>query len=98
MEIVCNNPDIPWDWRAISENPNITMEIICNNLHIPWNPNAICRNPFKFEKEQFELRVRHQKFIQENVFEELVKYAYHPKRIMKYLEMEYEPHELDEVM
>jgi hypothetical protein len=52
----------------------------------------------KFEKEQFELRVRHQKFIQENVFEEVAKYAYHPKRIMKYLEMGYEPHELDIVM
>ena len=43
-------------------------------------------------------RLKHERFVKEHLTEELVKYAYHPKRIMKYLEIGYEPYELDEVM
>ena len=43
-------------------------------------------------------QLKHERFVKEHLTEELVKYAYHPKRIMKYLEMGYEPDELDDVM
>ena len=28
MEIIEQHPDKPWDWYAISDNPNLTMEIV----------------------------------------------------------------------
>ena len=28
MEFIEKYPDKPWDWRDISQNPNITMEIL----------------------------------------------------------------------
>ena len=28
MDFIEKYPDIPWDWEAISDNPNITMDII----------------------------------------------------------------------
>jgi hypothetical protein len=52
-----------------------------------WDFYSLGKNTFKKEKEIFESRVKKQQFIQENVFEELVKVAMHPKRIVKYLNM-----------
>ena len=47
------NPDKPWDWRAISMNPNITMDIIRENLDRPWDWYWISHNIFQKEKELF---------------------------------------------
>ncbi len=44
-EIIENNPDYPWDWEGISENPNITWEIIKNNPDQEWNWYRISSNP-----------------------------------------------------
>ena len=40
------NLDKPWDWRLISDNPNITWEIIQNNPNIDWHwyDDGICDN------------------------------------------------------
>ena len=95
MDIVEANLDKPWDWDHLSCNPNITWNIVKANPDKDWNWFKIRHNTFQKEKEMFELRVKKQKFIQENIFEELVKIAMHPKKIEKYLNMGYSIDELD---
>ena len=53
----------------LSENPSITWEIVEANPDKPWNWGVLSRNKFTKEKEEFEKRVSHQKFIQENILE-----------------------------
>ena len=53
---------------------------------------------FKKEKETFELRIKYQQFVQENLFEELVKIYMHPNRIQKLLNMGYSIDELDDLL
>ena len=68
-----------------------------NNVK-PWNWYSLSGNNFTKEKEMFELRVKHQLFVQENLFEEFVKVYMHPKRIQKLLDMGYSIDELDNVL
>ncbi len=44
-DLVCDNPDKPWDWDGISENPSITFDMVQNNPDKPWDWNYISRNP-----------------------------------------------------
>ena len=37
MDIIQRNPDKPWIWEEISENPNITWDIIEKNPDKSWN-------------------------------------------------------------
>ena len=39
------NPDKPWEWYYISQNPNITWQIIQDNLDNPWDWRGISTNP-----------------------------------------------------
>ena len=61
MDIIINNPNKPWNWSAITANPNITMDIIINNPNKPWDWSAISRNPnitlefIEKNKEKIEL-------------------------------------------
>jgi hypothetical protein len=98
MDIIVANFDKPWDWYGLSRNPNITMYIIETSPNKPWNWNELSENRFSKDKEMFELRVKHQKFVQCNLFEEFVKVYMHPKRIIKLLEMGYSIDELDDIM
>ena len=91
--------DKPWDWFYLSRNPNISFENIESNLDKSWNWGVLLQqNKFTKAKEEFEKRVLHQKFIQENILEELVKTYMHPKRIVMLLDMGYEIEELDDIM
>ena len=36
MDIIKNNPDLPWDWRGISRNPNLTIDMILDNPDKDW--------------------------------------------------------------
>ena len=98
LDFVNANPDKPWNWYGLSENPNITMKNVQENPDKPWNWTWLSLNTFKKEKEQFELRVRHQKFVQEHLFEEFVKAYMHPNRIQKLLDMGYNIDELDDIL
>ena len=55
------NPDSPWDWYCVSQNPNITMDIIENNLDKPWNwsevlnPNFDIQMYFKYPEFDWNL-------------------------------------------
>lgn len=75
-----------WDWKALSSNPNITWIIVEANPDKPWDLSS---NNFKKDKEMFELRVKHQKFVQEHIFEEFV-----TNRIQKLLNID----KLDDVL
>ena len=35
-EIICEHPDLNWNWVGISRNPNITFDIIIKNPEKPW--------------------------------------------------------------
>ena len=98
MDIVEANPDKPWSWYCLSRNPNITWDIVEANPTKNWNWEYLSENKFTKERENFELRVRYQKFVQEHLFEEFVKAYMHPKRITKLLEMGYSIDELDEIL
>ena len=82
----------------LSANPSITWEIIEANPDKPWNWKTLSQNKFTKAKEEFEKRLLYQKFIQENILEELVKAYMHPKRIVMLLDMGYEIEELDNIM
>jgi hypothetical protein len=97
-EIVVANLDKPWDWYNISRHLNITWKIIEENLDKPWKWGYLSLNEFTKERENFELRVKKQKFVQENLFEEFVKAYMHPRRINKLLEMGYSIDDLDEIL
>ena len=97
-EIVEANPDKPWDWFWLSSNPSITFAIVEANPNEPWDWETLSENKFTKAKEEFEKRVSHQNFIQENILEELVKAYMHPKRIVMLLDMGYQIEELDDIM
>ena len=46
----------------------------------------------------FELRVKYQRFVQDNLFEEFVKAYMYPTRIEKLFDMGYSIDELDDVL
>ena len=98
LDIVEANMDKHWSWYELSSNPNITLDIVEANMDKPWSWKGLSSNTFEKDKEMFELRVKKQQFIQENVFEELVKIAMHPKRIEKYLDMGYNINDLDDLL
>ena len=98
MDIVEANPNKPWNWQWLSENPNITWDIVLIYHDIPWNWDAFSSHEFNKEKQLFELRVAHQKFVQEHLFEEFVKAYMHPNRIVKLLNMGYSIDELDAIL
>jgi hypothetical protein len=98
MEIIEKYPDKPWEWNLISCNLNLTMDMIEKYPDKHWNSQFICYNKFTKDKEQFEARVAHQKFVQDNLFEELVKVYMSPKRVLMLLELGYSAEELDDIM
>ena len=44
-EIVCKNPDEPWNYATLSGNPNITWEIVCKNPDKNWSYIGLSMNP-----------------------------------------------------
>ena len=74
------------------------MEIIEKYPDKPWNWNGISFNVFKINKEQFEMRILRQKYIQDNFLEEFVKMYMRPTRIIMLLDMGYSTEELDDIM
>jgi hypothetical protein len=56
MENILSNLDKPWNWWAISHNPNITMEFILSTPDKPWNWEAISYNHFNYNKNNKRIR------------------------------------------
>jgi hypothetical protein len=36
-ELHLANPEFPWDWHCLSQNPNITWDIVLENSNKPWD-------------------------------------------------------------
>ena len=51
------NPDIPWNWNAISSHPNLTMKNILDNPDKPWDRQYISGNTFIKDKEEFQVKM-----------------------------------------
>lgn len=50
-DIVCQNPNQPWDWEGLSLNPNMTWQIISENIDKSWNFHCLSKN--KFNQHEF---------------------------------------------
>ena len=98
LEFIEKYIDKNWDWYTLSNNPNITIEMIIKHNHLPWKINDILSKNFNQEKEFFELRVKHQQFVQDNLLEEFVKAYMHPNRIKKLLDMGNSIDDLDNIL
>ena len=99
LEFVEKYIDKKWNWYTLSQNPNITIEMIIKHNHLPWKIyGGILNKNFNQEKEFFELRVKHQQFVQDNLLEEFVKAYMHPNRIKKLLDMGYSIDDLDNIL
>jgi hypothetical protein len=44
-EIVCANPEKPWNYCQLSKNPNITWKIVQSNPEFPWDFESLSSNP-----------------------------------------------------
>ena len=63
-----------------------------------WDVTELLMNTFTKEKEKFDLICKHRNFVQENIFEDVVKIAMHPSKIEKYLNMGYSIDDFDNIL
>ncbi len=45
LDLILDDPHKPWDWFAVSSNPNITWDIVCELNNLPWSETGISMNP-----------------------------------------------------
>jgi hypothetical protein len=45
MEIITNNPTLPWIWHNVSKNPNITLDFILKHIDKPWAWTHLSKHP-----------------------------------------------------
>jgi hypothetical protein len=45
IDDIINNPDIPWDYGGVSENPNVNWSVVVNHPDLPWDYPSLARNP-----------------------------------------------------
>ena len=57
FDFVKNNPDKPWNWYALSGNPNITWDIVRDNPDKPWEWDALSRNEMVYQKKCWAVAV-----------------------------------------
>jgi hypothetical protein len=51
MDMLKSNINLPWDFKGLSENPNITIDIVKSNIHLPWNWKELSKNPNILHRE-----------------------------------------------
>ncbi len=90
-DIIQKNPDKPWKWCWVSQNPNITWEIINNNLDKNWNLNSLSQNTFQAEKEAFIRNKFRDWFMgrginynETSIFRELMEKVWSPQNLPKF--------------
>jgi hypothetical protein len=44
-EFVMQTPGKKWNYKLMSQNPNISMKDIDNSTHLPWNYQLLGNNP-----------------------------------------------------
>ena len=99
MDIIESNPDKPWDWECISENPNITFEFVKKHIDKPWDWGAISHNCLWYsENHAFWYHNNRKSETIENtekIKEELLSVAYEPSRYKMWCLTKDEQEELD---
>lgn len=43
LETLVANPDLPWDWTAITNKSEVTLEVVAKYPHLPWNKEVMAR-------------------------------------------------------
>ena len=90
MEDIMNNIQLPWNWEAVSENPNLNSEIIEKYPNKPWSFRYIASNkfskntdvnnhnvPMEYSNELFHKAIKRTNIIKE----ELMRITWHPDRV-----------------
>lgn len=44
MDNIAINSDLPWEYKFVSQNPNVTIEFVLENLDEDWDWNELSRN------------------------------------------------------
>jgi hypothetical protein len=92
MDIIKEFPDKLWNWRAISANPNITYDFVVENLDkIDFDTlsyNNLNYDPW-FSSEAY--RRMQTKRMHDRIYEELIKVACTPRRVLQWNEDTSEP-------
>jgi hypothetical protein len=80
-DIIQAHPEKSWDWNLISKNPNISWDIVEKNPDKPWFWYNLSSNPMTpyIDKKRIQARCK-------IIKEDLMKSAWHPDRIQKWLE------------
>jgi hypothetical protein len=45
LQYILDHPEMDWNWRFISMNPNLTWEIVKNRPDLPWNWESLSGHP-----------------------------------------------------
>jgi hypothetical protein len=83
-DIVQQNPENPWNYRYLSENPNITWEIVKQNPDKPWKYDYLSQNSMNNAKENFIRKELSELFKKSELKEELMATIWHPKNFEKF--------------
>jgi len=84
MADILTNPEKPWDWYNLSENPGITVAGVTANPYKEWDWRGLSNNKFGYNATmQYYVGRRDQTIAQMKVFgEELIMVTWHPKGAM----------------
>ena len=78
MEYVEKNPNKPWDWYGISQNPNVTMEFVEKNPNKPWSWGGMSYNCFNYDRKRELSSEKFQKAAREIWYDAWIPYYYSP--------------------
>jgi hypothetical protein len=53
IDLVINNPELPWDWQAVGYNKNLTLSIIAKHPNLPWSWYSLIDAKFLIDKQHF---------------------------------------------
>ena len=89
IELIEKNPNKPWNWMAISQNPNITIDDISKYPDKPWCWRGISKNKYNFSSKYDIIRYyrkRKSSSVGKNrlIEEDLMKYVWHPNNMHRW--------------
>lgn len=89
MQLVCDNPEFPWNDTLLSSNPSIRPIDIINHLDRAWNYNYIMKNrfewsPIEYTQQTLPMRMKQTHQHLEHYKDELIGRAWSPERMQKW--------------
>ena len=84
FQYVKDNSDKDWDYKWLSQNPNITWKIVESNLDKPWNYKNLSYNTMDKVRKEY-IRKRFQEwFKKSDLKKELMENVWHPRNWEKF--------------